>query len=53
MTNNFEWAEGYKRRFGLVHVDFATQQRCLKHSDTHFTRPDSFVPFARGASGRR
>ena len=32
MTDNFEWAEGYKPRFGLVYVDFKTQQRLIKAS---------------------
>jgi len=32
LLDNFEWSEGYLRRFGLVHVDYATQQRRLKDS---------------------
>ena len=30
--DNFEWAEGYEKRFGLVYVDYRTQERILKDS---------------------
>ncbi|MEV7969507.1 GH1 family beta-glucosidase [Sphaerisporangium sp. NPDC088356] len=32
LLDNFEWAEGYSARFGIVHVDYATQKRTLKNS---------------------
>jgi beta-glucosidase len=32
LTDNFEWAEGYHPRFGIIYVDFETQQRIVKSS---------------------
>jgi beta-glucosidase len=32
LLDNFEWAEGYDQRWGLIYVDYPTQQRILKRS---------------------
>ena len=32
IMDNFEWAEGYRQRFGMVYVDYPTQKRVLKDS---------------------
>ena len=32
LMDNFEWAEGYSKRFGIVYVDYQTQQRTIKAS---------------------
>lgn len=32
LMDNFEWAHGYSKRFGIVYVDYATQKRILKDS---------------------
>ncbi|MGP4022795.1 GH1 family beta-glucosidase [Actinomadura sp. 3N407] len=36
LLDNFEWAEGYHPRFGLVHVDYETQKRTPKKSYTWY-----------------
>jgi beta-glucosidase len=38
MMDNFEWAHGYKQRFGLIYVDYSTQQRFLKDSALWYRR---------------
>jgi len=38
LLDNFEWAEGFRQRFGLAYVDFATCQRTLKESGRWFSR---------------
>jgi beta-glucosidase len=32
LLDNFEWASGYEKRFGIVHVDYETQRRTRKAS---------------------
>lgn len=32
LIDNFEWAEGYAKRFGVVYVDYETQERTIKES---------------------
>jgi beta-glucosidase len=46
LLDNFEWAEGYAIRFGIVRVDFATQQRTPKASAAWYGR------LARGGPGQ-
>jgi beta-glucosidase len=38
LLDNLEWSQGYSKRFGLIHVDFATQKRTLKHSAELYRR---------------
>jgi beta-glucosidase len=36
LFDNFEWADGYATRFGLIHVDYATLQRTPKLSASYY-----------------
>jgi beta-glucosidase/6-phospho-beta-glucosidase/beta-galactosidase len=38
LIDNFEWAHGYSRRFGLLWVDYATRRRVWKDSATWYHR---------------
>lgn len=44
LMDNFEWAQGYSKRFGIVYVDFETQERIKK---------DSFFKYAEIIKERR
>jgi beta-glucosidase len=46
LLDNFEWAYGYDRRFGIVRVDYATQQRTRKAS---FYWYQQFIRAAKGS----
>ena len=38
LLDNFEWAYGYEKRFGLVYVDYATQERIVKDCGREYAR---------------
>lgn len=54
LLDNFEWAWGYEKRFGIVHVDYDTQVRTLKDSAREYRRViaarEIDVPAARSAT---
>ena len=37
LLDNYEWAHGYAKRFGIVHVDYSTQQRTIKSSGRYYS----------------
>ena len=46
LLDNLEWAHGFSKRFGLVHVNLETQERTLKDSDRFYAE----VIASRGAA---
>lgn len=36
LLDNYEWALGYSKRFGIIHVDYSTQQRTIKSSGRYY-----------------
>jgi len=38
LLDNFEWSHGYSRRFGIVHVNYDTQERTIKSSGKYYSR---------------
>ena len=51
LLDNFEWAYGYDKRFGIVHVDYDTQVRTVKDSGREYARILAAAP--RALSRRR
>ena len=38
LLDNYEWAEGYSQRFGIIHVDYQTQKRTIKASGYEYKK---------------
>jgi beta-glucosidase len=36
LLDNYEWADGYSKRFGITYVDFETQKRTPKLSSAYY-----------------
>jgi beta-glucosidase len=38
LLDNFEWSQGYSMRFGIIHVDYSTQERTVKSSGAFYSK---------------
>lgn len=52
LMDNFEWTSGYRKRFGIVHIDYATQRRTPKDSARWYQHFLERCHETRGSSGR-
>ena len=53
LLDNFEWAHGYSKRFGIVHVDYATGTAHLEGQRVVVPRPGPGQPERRGSTWSR
>jgi beta-glucosidase len=37
LLDNFEWSQGFSKRFGIIHVDYATLERTIKSSGAYYS----------------
>jgi beta-glucosidase len=51
LIDNFEWAEGYAKRFGLIHVDYTSQKRTPRRSATWYAGLIRSAALARSSPG--
>jgi len=49
LLDNYEWSDGYSKRFGIVYIDYPTQRRIVKESGRWYA---SFLASQKGLAGR-